>query len=57
MGRDILSPTRAQCPSVGGSQGREVGRDGWVGGGIPSQKQGKGGGCIEGLWMGNWEMG
>ena len=31
MGREALGPVKAQCPSVGECQGREVGVGRWVG--------------------------
>ena len=31
MGGEVLSPMKAQCPSVGKCQGREAGVGGWVG--------------------------
>jgi len=33
MGVEALGSVKAQCPSVGECQGREVGDSGWVGGG------------------------
>jgi hypothetical protein len=30
MGGEVLGPVKAQCPSVGECQGREVGVGGWV---------------------------
>jgi hypothetical protein len=42
-GNEVLGPVKAQCPTVGECKVRETGVDGWVGGGIPSLKQEKGG--------------
>jgi hypothetical protein len=43
MGGAAFGPKGTQCPIVGECQGRKVEMGGWMGAGVPSKRQRKGG--------------